>query len=302
VSPRRLLVVVALIAPAACMAMPADDGTGSAALPTGVRSACDHADMPAPALDIDYRVIVDDGDAGEAVFPPSSSSWTLQYQFVVPPLPCSSTWSSKTQTMYLWGDTDFDEFGPLGAYPLSHYGVNQIAPQIMIGNALAGADATYAPSWQASPTWVMQAQYFWQRDDGTNFAQVGPLVAIEPGDAVTTTIAYDAATGAIAASIAAPEGDSAIAIAAPFPNDAAKPFVSWRDFFAAAETAAGRVLGHPMINVETHYTDAQTACSVLPFEITQMDIPNATTSSSFLTTTYGTPALSCPTAFDALEF
>jgi hypothetical protein len=64
----------------------------------------------------------------------------------------------------------------------------------MTGNVLAHHEAgTYRPSWEIFPHWVIQAQYYWQDPEGEaagSHALCGPAVRVEPGDRITTRIAY----------------------------------------------------------------------------------------------------------------
>ncbi len=203
-------------------------------------------------------------------FPPADSSWSIRYVFVVPPRPCARSWNHRDQVFYVWGDLDWDTYGARGAHPLSNYRFNQIVPQATIGYALTGNDAGYHPTWDRLDQWIIQAQYFWMKDDGTPYAQAGPVVPVSPGDEVTTRIAYDAGSGTITASIGTADSVSTIVSDRPFPNESPPLFSSWKDFFERAGTASPRLLGRPLLNVETHHVDEAAICSVLPFEIHQV--------------------------------
>lgn len=169
-----------------------------------------------------------------------------------------------------------------GSYKLSDYQFNQIVPQLILGNVLDG-DASYRPSWKQRNTWAIQAQYYWYREGtATSFAQTGGVVAVNPGDEITTTISYQAEVGTIVASIeddAIPRatGLSTITISRPFPNDPAL-FTSWRDFFNKATTASktSYVLSTPVVDVETDYLDEQTMCGLLPLTLGKIAIPRIT--------------------------
>src|SRR5690242_2724455 len=49
---------------------------------------------------------------------PATQDWTLEYEFIVPPLPTPRTWNYKVGTVYQWGDVDFDSYGSKGKYKL----------------------------------------------------------------------------------------------------------------------------------------------------------------------------------------
>lgn len=256
------------------------------------------------AADPGYRVVVQPRAAvhGASPFPRSDQPWELRYQFIVPPLPSSKSWDPTTQVFYIWGDVDFDTYGFKGSATLtSKYLYNQIVPQLMIGYAFAENDANFAPTSIVYDHWVINAQYYWNDVDGNDFAQAGEIVAVQPGDSVTTLIRYNPQNGAIIATISAPEGTSTITIPRPFPNDKQIPFSSWRDFFAQAEAKTTHVLGQAVINVESHDLDEATLCSVLPFEIQGMSseaFPK--TSADFLVRTEG--GFNCPSATTKLGF
>lgn len=231
--------------------------------------------FPTTGPDPGYRVVVDPepGSGGQVGFPPADSSWSIAYVFVVPPLPCAPSWNHLDQVFYVWGDLDWDSYGSRGAYPLSEYRFNQIVPQATIGNALTGNDAGYRPKWDRLDHWIIQAQYFWMKDDGTPYAQAGEVVPVSPGDEVTTTIEYDADSGTIRASIGTAESVSSIVSDRPFPNESPPLFSSWRDFFERADSVSPRLVGRPVLNVETHHVDEATICSTLPFEIREVTLP-----------------------------
>lgn len=229
---------------------------------------------PTTGPDPGYRVVVDPEptNGGRVGFPPADSSWSIRYVFVVPPLPCAPTWNHRDQVFYVWGDVDWDTYGSRGSHPLSGYRFNQIVPQATIGHALDGNDDGYHPTWDRLDHWIVQAQYFWMKDDGTPYAQAGNVVPVSPGDEVTTRIAYDADAGAITARIGTANAVSSIVSERPFPNEPAL-FSSWRDFFLRAGAESSEILGRPVLNVETHHADQATICSVLPFRIRSMSLP-----------------------------
>ncbi|HEY2514728.1 MAG TPA: hypothetical protein VGI39_27875 [Polyangiaceae bacterium] len=274
----------------------------SAAITPDPAGSCSSTSAPLPTSDPGNRVVISATQRADSqvVIPAPTADWQLQYEYSVPPLPCAPTWNLNGSTFYVWGDVDFDTYGSSGAYPLSSYQFNQIVPQLMIGTALSGNDASYAPSWQLFDHWVIQAQYFWMNADGNFYAQTGPVVSVKPGDRISTVIHYSAATGGIDVSIASEEGGSYITIPQPFPNEATA-FASWKDFFQRAAAQSGQILGRPQLNVETHFIDTPTLCSALPWTVEQIAFPNVpATASSFVTSTYGDFA--CGSALTNLDF
>jgi len=126
--------------------------------------------------------------------------------------------------------------------------MNQIVPQVMIGNCLSSNDEDYIPSWKCFDTWVIQAQYFWQDCNEEPRVMCGDLVHVEPGEEIKTCIRYDHKTGSITVSIAIMKEDergdgrdsvtkaedhkrrSKIVVDRPFPHKHTH-FESWMDFF-----------------------------------------------------------------------
>ena len=220
---------------------------------------------------------------------PATQDWTLEYEFIVPPLPTPRTWNYKVGTVYQWGDVDFDSYGSKGKYKLSDYQFNQIVPQLILGNVLDGNNAGFAPAWHQRDTWGIQAQYYWYNaTTATSYAQAGSIVNVNPGDEITTTINFNARTGTIVASIADKSlsgsvGVSTITIARPFPNDPSL-FASWSDFFNRAATASksSYVMSTPAADVETDFVDQPTMCGLLPFRLRRISIPGvASTPAAF---------------------
>lgn len=255
--------------------------------------------------DTAYRVIVvaKDSSNGYVALPSPSSSWVIQYEYGVPSLPVSPTWNYLGQTFFLWGDIDFDSYGVLGQFKLSNYPFNQIVPEIMTGLVLAGNDASYHPTYAQLSSWVLQAEYFWQGQDGTPYSQTGALVGIQPGDDVKTVIQYDSNSGAITATISAREGSSTIVIPRPFPNETPPLFASWRDFFDQAAAKSTAVYGRPLIDIESHnLPDPGALCSIVPWNILGISIPGvAAQSQSYGLSTQGA-AFSCDRALVDLKF
>jgi hypothetical protein len=260
-----------------------------------------------PTTDPGYRVqIYVDSNSGNVNLPAATQTWTLQYEFTVPPLPTSPTWNFTTETIYQWGDVDFDTYSSGNTYPISPYVYNQIVPQLILGNVLSSNDANYNASGNLINTWAIVAQYYWQKV-GTPYAQNGSIVRVNPGDEITTTITYSPTTGAIIASIAdnniaGPSGISSITIARPFP-DQPTLFTSWTDFFNQAESASGQqyIVSHPVLNVETNYVDEPTMCALLPFTIESISLPGApTTADGYATQPVG--GISCSQSLSNLTF
>ena len=243
-------------------------------------ATCSNPTAPRPPADPGDRVVVyatTGGDQYGTRFPSPSKSWTLKYTFVVPPVPCSSTWNPNNATFYIWGDVDFDVYGSNGAFPLSDYLYNQIVPQLMIGDTLnEDPKNPYQGTGVVFTNWVVEAQYFWMNANGTYNVQAGRAIPVHPGDVTTTTIAYHPTTGSITASISTPTGGtSTITIPRPFPNVSPAPFTSWKDFFTKGAAKSGGVLhGTPSMNVESHYVDQATICGALPWTIDGISIPN----------------------------
>ena len=101
------------------------------------------------------------------------------------------------------GDVDFDAYNAAREWGTvaPGYRFNQIVPQLMSGWCLAANDEGYNPRHVIYDHWVIQAQYYWQRaaghPGGASRAACGPVVRVEPGDIITTTIEYNAAAGGI---------------------------------------------------------------------------------------------------------
>ena len=215
-------------------------------------------------------------------FPPPSQSWQLQYGFTVPPLPNTTTWDYRRQVFYIWGDVSFDEYGlEGGSNQISTYLYNQIVPQLILGwggthDPSGGFEYIGQPQ---SPTWILQADYYWQDKEGTSYQLAGKNINVMPGERLNETISYNASTGSITATIgvsgAGPSRTSTIYSTRPFPDSSPPLFSSWRDFFtrAAAKSGTSGPMGSPVFNVETHNVNSATMCSVLPMAIGSMRLP-----------------------------
>ena len=200
--------------------------------------------------DNEYRVVAGLPKDFPPRLPPPNKSWEVTYTYICPPIPNASTgWNKNNQTFYIWGDLDFDLYGASHLREVIDERIrnvhdctmNQIVPQVMIGNCLCSNDEQYIPSWQSFDTWVIQAQYFWQDCDEGPRAMCGPLVNVKPGDEIHTQIRYDHETGSIVVSIAVMKEDdhgekmedaekrSEIIVERPFPHTT--QFDNWKDFF-----------------------------------------------------------------------
>ncbi len=268
--------------------------------------AASHAQAQAPS-NPGYRVqVYVNSNSGNVNLPTATQSWQIEYQYKVPPLPSSSTWDYTTQTIYQWGDVDFDSYGSNGTYKLSDYVYNQIVPQLFIGNVISGHSAHYHATGSTIDSWAIQAQYYWQKGT-TPYAKTGHIIYVNPGDNITTVIKYDSQSGKIVVSImddniSCASGKSTITLYRPFP-DQPSLFSSWRDFFTRGEALSHNqfIIGHPVLNVETAYADQQTVCALLPFNIESVSIPGiSSTPSQFAIQPVG--GLSCSQPLATLNF
>ncbi|CAK0897180.1 unnamed protein product, partial [Prorocentrum cordatum] len=135
-----------------------------------------------PPCDGEYRVIVRQPEDKREILPPASEDWEVKYVFRCPPIPSSATFQKHTHTLYVWGDLDFDSYGASGSFPIHPYRMNQIVPQVMIGNCLARSSDGFLPQWQEFDSWAMQAQYYWQTGEGEatgSRALCGEVVPVE---------------------------------------------------------------------------------------------------------------------------
>lgn len=250
-----------------------------------------------PPPDDEFRVIVRGPPGpGSDMLPPLDQDWVLEYVFSCPPLPRDDTswclgagkYDSFFHTFYVWGDVDFDFYGPSGfaagkvPSAVTQCMMNQIVPQVMTGRCLAFNDPlTYDPGWQEFDTWVMQAQYYWQTEAGEDHgskAMCGEAIHVEPGDEVTTRIVYHASEGAIEVTIGNGKKESRVDLPRPFPHSDA--WQSWRQFFqACAEVDPlvpknDRCRARPGLDVEYKGTvDVGVLNSVLPFTVSKISFP-----------------------------
>jgi len=210
-----------------------------------------------------YRVVVAPKTPQDrTAFPPSSAPWELRYQFVVPPLPNTKTWTPESSEVYIWGDVDFSQYGAGG------FTENQIVPQLMIGTVYAASKSNYIPIFHTYKTWVIQSQYLWTDKSGQDFIIAASSAPVSPGDKVTTLIHYNPADGAIYTAIYTDKVKSTLKIPRPFLNQSPILFKNWRSLFRFLERSSKQpVLGQAVLNVETHNVDQNSVCSLLPFQI-----------------------------------
>ncbi|MEO8446200.1 MAG: hypothetical protein ABI528_01825 [bacterium] len=222
-------------------------------------------------VDPGYRVIVSTDH--DVMLPDHNTGWELIYKFSVPPVP-QGNWDPTNQTVYAYGQVDFDMYGSSGRYSISGYQYNQIVPQVMIGNCLDSSDSNYNPYWSIYNSWVMQAQYFWMDSSKTVHSLCGNIVNVSPQEVITTRIAYSAIIGGFTVMIFGDNDTSTILIPQPFPNNTSL-FADWKNFFTQAQQRSGTSgpYSNPVLNVETHYLKAETVCSMLPFRIKHVSIP-----------------------------
>lgn len=231
---------------------------------------------------------------------PVDEDWTVTYEYTVPPDKPGAEWNPNEGVFFIWGDTDFDSYGPRSPPTQMHdYIFNQIVPQLVIGDTLAAGNAStkYNPGWTTFKDWQIQAQYFWAKrsagdrrekfdladlrtrpadppsnrcdpTDNKVCALCGAIIPVKAGDVITTKITYNSSAGSMHASIesSGAGGASTIDIPRPFPNDPTL-YTDWSDFFkkaqAMSEKTEGKgVMHHPDWNVEAGVEDGNTLCSV----------------------------------------
>lgn len=309
----RLMLVTCVVLAGACPAPgggdagtsdagSADAGSADAgSADAGTPPVCENLNQPSLTPDPAFRVIVGVAGGAPLQFPDPAVPWLVEYQFLVPALPCSPTWNYQSQVFYVWGDLTFDAYGANGAYRLSDYVFNQIVPQVSVGWTFIGhEDAGFVPTGSYLRAWTLQALYYWQRGQSESYGQGGALLEVQPGDLLLTRIRYEPDAGVIFASIGSDAGTSAIAIERPFPNENPPLFANWRAFFEQAKSRSGSLLARPMLNVETHLLDEQTACSVVPFEIRGVVSPGIASRAALSSWEEG--GLSCSRQLSQLDF
>ena len=242
------------------------DGSLSSSTPATVKVLA--VPLPADQNDRNYRVIVEPDRY--PTWLPLNQDWYLQFKYTVPAKPPG--FDHRMQTLYIWGDIDFDAYGS-NLSGFVRYAYNQIAPQLILGSAVSGNDANYTPRWAPIEDWLYQAHYYWQDDAGRGYALTGSALPIWRGDVLTTRIEYSQASGAITATITGRNGTSSIVIPRPFPNENPPRFATWREFFnqAAASLGESWIRGRPAMNVETYFTHIPGVCSMLPWQVSEFD-------------------------------
>lgn len=61
---------------------------------------------------------------------PIDQQWTIEYQYTVPPDKPAAKWDPTEGVFFIWGDTDFDDYGPRHPPTQMHnYIYNQIVPR-----------------------------------------------------------------------------------------------------------------------------------------------------------------------------
>lgn len=74
---------------------------------------------------------------------PVDEDWTITYEYTVPPDKPGAEWDPTEGVFFIWGDTDFDSYGPRSPSTQMHdYIFNQIVPQLVIGDTLAAGNAS----------------------------------------------------------------------------------------------------------------------------------------------------------------
>ena len=57
-------------------------------------------------------------DAGGCALSPVAEPWRIEYEYTVPPDKPGAEWDPDEGVFFIWGDTDFDSYGPGGGrYP-----------------------------------------------------------------------------------------------------------------------------------------------------------------------------------------
>jgi hypothetical protein len=69
-------------------------------------------------------------------------------------------------------------------------------------------------------------------------------------------------------------------------GDHLQQFERWTEFFSKGVSRSQALLARPLVNVEAHYADEPTVCSILPLQVSRISLPQPS-SSSFQVTTEG---------------
>ena len=77
----------------------------------------------------------------------------------MPPDKPGAEWDPSEGVFFIWGDTDFDSYGPRSPPTQMHdYIFNQIVPQLSLGSGLASSDpVTFKPKFIQQSQWMIQA-------------------------------------------------------------------------------------------------------------------------------------------------
>ena len=229
--------------------------------------------------DNEYRVIVRHPHE-EYCCVPADVDWMLTYEFVCPPLPAGGVdFDPLEHTFYVWGDLDFAAYDAKGKHAAHAYLMNQLVPQVMTGRCLASNDASHVPQWHDFSEWVIQAQYYWQTDEGErrgSRAMCGPAIAVAPGTQLKTTIQYFAVAGSVLCTIEGERGArSQIYISRPFPDTTM--YASWRSFFHTCAKVSNTkgALARPGLNIEYKgdCVDIEVLRSVCPLRVRSAAFP-----------------------------
>jgi len=224
----------------------------------------------------EMRIILDFPDGHKCILPDPKQGWINSYDFIVPPVPSKSHFLVDSDVFYVWGDLCFPCHGNNGSFEITKYMMNQIVPQIMTGTCLCGNsdDGTYTPAYGKFEEWVMQAQYYWQDQEGGSHAKCGELIPVHPGEKISTVIEY--APPYIDVTITCGPGRiSHIRLDRPFLDDPSQ-FQSWQDFFEKAAAKANNKGAYAFPGLCVEYKGAvspECLNEVCPFRVTDCSFP-----------------------------